>query len=102
MRWGLVSLGIAARFAPLFYIAEQFEGLLIVVGAEGHALATVGVEAAPGTFQDPGSKEVLREFRHIIAVAFLPAVGKPVFSIEFHVGNITVACPFRQSLLFSH
>ncbi len=91
MRCGLVSLGIAARFALLFYIPEQFEGVLVVVGAEGHAVATMRLDAAPGAFQDPGAEQVLREFCNIVAVIFLPVVGQPLCGVNFHAGNITKA-----------
>ena len=68
----------------------------VVVGAEGHAVAAVRVEAAPAAFQEPGAEEVLPQFRHIVAVALLPAVGKPVLSVDFHVENITTAAASRK------
>ena len=81
---------IAARFAALFYISEQFKGVLVVVSVEGDAVAVMRVDAAPGAPYKPDAEEVLHQFRYIVAVAFLPAIGEPVLSIGFHTKNITI------------
>ncbi len=61
--------------------------MIIIISVEGHTLAAVSVDTAPGAFHDPGTKQVLHQFCHIVAVAFLPAVGKPLFSVHCYVGN---------------
>ena len=69
--------------------------MIVVVSVEGHVLAAVRVDAAPRATHQPDSEQVLPQFCHIVAVAFLPAVGKPLFGINFHTEN-TLACLFRQ------
>lgn len=80
-------LDVDARFAPLFYILEEFEGMLIIVSAEGNIVNVLRVDAAPGALYNPGADEILHEFRHIVAVAFLPVIGEPEVRIRFHTTN---------------
>lgn len=58
--------------------------MIVVVGVEGFGVAAVGVNAAPSAFEYPGAEQILHQFRYIVAITFLPAVGNPSFGINFH------------------
>lgn len=64
--------------------------MVVVVCVEGFGVATVGIDAAPGAFEYPGAEQVLHQFCHIVAVAFLPADGEPAPSVNLHAATITV------------
>jgi hypothetical protein len=78
----------------------EFQGVLVVIGRERFAVTLVRVDAPPGAFQYLSAESILYKFGYIVAVARLPAIGRPVFNIDFHVENITVTTISGKAFFF--